>query len=42
MNMKWGETGEDHNCCDFDRQENTNKSITKKNIRKRNIIERRT
>jgi len=24
MNMKWGEAGEDHNCYDFDRQENIN------------------
>ncbi len=23
MNMKWGEAREDHNCCDFARQENT-------------------
>ncbi len=30
MNMKWGETGEDHNGCDFDMQENTNKNITQK------------
>ncbi len=32
MNMKWEEVGEDHNCYDFDMQENTSlRALEKKN-----------
>jgi hypothetical protein len=36
MNIKWEEVGEDHNCYDFDKQENMNlRSSQKKHEKKK-------